>query len=414
MFNWYFAAGDLDFFWPEQLGNLSWLPRVFQLDYGFGYNGLLSLWLDYPFRVFIKLLSTLGLSWFVIEKLLWFSVFVLAIYSSKKLAEYVLGKSLFTWLAPIIYTTNSYILLLFGGGQLGVALAYGLSPLVLLKFVEYLDNKVQTAENRQQSANSREQKVDSRKQIANGIWLALLVAFDLRIAYLIVAIILLYGVLLVRHRRLSLLSAVRYLLFVFVVPLLVSGFVHAFWILPAALTGSGVSSKGAQYTDPNALSFFSFADFSHALSLLHPNWPENLFGKVYFLQPEFLILPLLAFGSLLFITIKKLRVTSDGLNMKNPQPETRNPITYFILLALIGVFLTKGVNPPLGGVFSWMFTHVPGFVMFRDPTKFYLYVALGYSVLIPFTLERVADRLTRTTDSKKQIADRKKQIADNK
>ena len=37
----------------------------------------------------------------------------------------------------------------------------------------------------------------------------------------------------------------------------------------------------------------------HALSLLHPNWPENLFGKVYFLQPEFLILPILAFSAFL-------------------------------------------------------------------------------------------------------------------
>ena len=36
-----------------------------------------------------------------------------------------------------------------------------------------------------------------------------------------------------------------------------------------------------------------------------------------------------------------------------------------------------------------MFTHVPGFVMFRDPTKFYLYTAIGYSVLIPFVLGRI-------------------------
>jgi hypothetical protein len=116
------------------------------------------------------------------------------------------------------------------------------------------------------------------------------------------------------------------------------------------------------------LKFLSFADFPHALSLLHPNWPENLFGKVYFLQPEFLVIPILAFSALLYRE-KKIR--------------------FFSLLALIGVFFAKGINEPLGGIFQWMFVHIPGFVMFRDPTKFYLYTAIGYSVLIPTVLRKL-------------------------
>ncbi len=369
--NWYFAAGDLDFFWPEQLRALSWLPRVFYPDQGFGYTGLLSLWLDYPFRVFIKLLSTAGLSWFVIEKLLWFSVFALAVYSAKKLADYVLGKSPFTWVAPAIYATNTYILLLFGGGQLGVALAYGLSPLVLLKFMQAVDEL-------------RVASYGLKQGIQNGLLLALLITFDLRIAYLTVVSVVLY----------SLLRVVgNIILQTFVVPILVAVSVHAFWILPTVLASAGVASKGAQYTDPAALSFFSFADFSHALSLLHPNWPENLFGRAYFLQPEFLIIPILAFSSLLFIAIKKLRVTNDGLHMKYPQPATRNHITYFAFLSLVGAFLAKGVQEPFGGIFQWMFVHVPGFVMFRDPTKFYIYSAIGYSILIPFALFRLSNWL---------------------
>ena len=38
-----------------------------------------------------------------------------------------------------------------------------------------------------------------------------------------------------------------------------------------------------------------------------------------------------------------------------------------------------------------MFAHVPGFVMFRDPTKFYTLVALSYSVLIPYSIWRMYD-----------------------
>lgn len=327
--NWYFASGDLDFFWPQQLRALSWLPQVFRPDQGFGTSSLLSLWLDYPFRVILKLLSTLGLSWFFIEKLLWVSVFILAAYSSYKLAKNVL--------APILYATNTYVLLLFSGGQLGVAFAYALAPLVLLKFIE-------------------------KDRIANGLWLALLVACDLRIAYLVVGAVVLY---LLVEKRLSSLWSLG-------VSLFVAASVHLYWILPTVLTGIGPRSLGQDFVNPAMLKFFSFADFSHALSLLHPNWPENLFGKVYFLQPEFLVLPILAFSALLFRD-KKMR--------------------YFAVLSLIGAFFAKGVNDPAGGIFQWMFSRVPGFVMFRDPTKFYLFTAIGYSVLIPYVLKRINKKL---------------------
>jgi len=154
------------------------------------------------------------------------------------------------------------------------------------------------------------------------------------------------------------------------------------------MVGGGMSGLGEDFTNAGMLKFLSFADFSHTLSFLHPNWPENLFGKVYFLQPEFLVLPMVAFSSLLFV--KTLRVSSDGLKAKNSQLVTRNYITFFSLLALLGAFFAKGANEPFGGIYVWCFQHIPGFMMFRDPTKFYLYIALGYSILIPFTLFQVS------------------------
>lgn len=342
--NWYFASGDLGFFWEEQIQAFSWLPQVWKADLGYGLNGLASLWLDYPFRIVMKLLSTFGLSWFFVEKLLWVLVFTLAIYSSYKLTKSLIG--------TLIYSTNTYFLLLFAGGQLGVALAYALSPLVLMALVKW-------------------------RSIRAGLLLALLVLFDLRIAYLVIISAIAYGL-----RS--------------VVPLLVAASVHLYWILPTIFAGTDI---GEQFTNPGMLKFLSFADFSHAISLLHPNWPENLFGKVYFMQPEFLVIPILAFVSLLFVS--RLRVTGDEFGIikatVNPQQITRNRITYFTLLALIGSFFAKGVNEPFGEIYRWMFLHIPGFVMFRDPTKFYLFTAIGYSVLIPFVLSRVTSYGLRVT-----------------
>jgi hypothetical protein len=118
--------------------------------------------------------------------------------------------------------------------------------------------------------------------------------------------------------------------------------------------------------------------------LLHPNWPENLFGKTYFLQPEFLVIPILAFSSLLFIK----RTSKEHIH-----------INFFAGMAIIGAFLSKGVTGPFEGIFSWMFTHIPGFVMFRDPTKFYVFIAIAYSLLIPYTLDKVIHALKITNNT---------------
>src|SRR6185503_16152979 len=54
-----------------------------------------------------------------------------------------------------------------------------------------------------------------------------------------------------------------------------------------------------------------------------------------------------------------------------------------------GAFLAKGANDPFGGVYIWMFEHIPGFIMFRDPTKWYVLIAFAYAVLIPFSIWRI-------------------------
>lgn len=60
-------------------------------------------------------------------------------------------------------------------------------------------------------------------------------------------------------------------------------------------------------------------------------------------------------------------------------------IIFFSLLWVIGLFLSKGIQPPAGDLFEWMFKHIPLFVLFRNPMeKFGLTVALSCSVLMSF------------------------------
>ena len=337
----YFPSGDGPFYFQEQIAQLSWLPNVWESFKGFGENQLPRLWIDYPFRFIVKLLSALGLEWGVIEKMLWVIAIAIGVVGIYTLTKFVVGRNA-AYLAVVLYITNTYSLFLFSGGQLGVALAYGLAPLVLLKFIR-----------------------NEHKGIQNGLWFALLIMFDLRLAYVVLGAIILYqGI--SRTFRIKDMG----------ISLVVAAILHAFWILPTLLTGVGSSTVGEDFTNPGMLKFLSVADFSHSLSLLHPNWPENLFGKVYFLQPEFLVIPLIAFFSLFFMKKGKNTLL----------------VLYFALLALIGAFFAKGVNPPFGSIFDWCFVHIPGFVMFRDPTKFYLFTAIGYAVLIPYILERLSEK----------------------
>lgn len=364
----YLSSGDLDFFWDEQMNALSWFPRIWHPEGGFGWSGLQSLWLDYPFRLFIKLLNTFGFSWWIIEKLLWISVFVLGICASYRFARYMLRGSGYSFIAPIVYMVNTYVLLLFSGGQLGVALAYSLAPFVLLRFFRSIDAR--------DGIELRVTSNELREYVVNGLVFALLVCFDLRLAYLICILCGLYFLYRISKHGFHLLN----LFLIFVVPFGVAFCIHLFWILPVVMVRGGFS-VGQDFSNTGMLKFLSVADFSHALSFLHPNWPENLFGKVYFLQPEFLVIPLLAFGSLLFINWTKKTNKTD--------------IVFFALLALIGTFLAKGAQEPFGGVFVWLFERFPGFVMFRDPTKFYVFIALGYSILIPFTIRSISNWIGR-------------------
>ncbi len=370
----YLASGDLQYFWREEIRSFSWWPEVFHPELGFGKTLLASLWLGYPFQIVIKALSTIGFKWFAIEKILWAITVILPFFAAYRLATYLFGKSRIRALSAVIYATNTYFLLILGGGQLGVALAFGLAPLVLLKFIEQTDHRFQL-----------------KSTIVSGLLTALLIAFDLRIAYLVIGAVVLYvGLKMIDEgsKKRSAMYHVSCIMCHLIVPLIIAGTVHLYWILPTVLAGGGTADLGKQFTDPSMLQFLSFADFSHALSLLHPNWPENLFGRVHFLQPEFLVIPILAFASFM-MNDQRLKIKEHNSFIIHHSSFIR----YFVFLSLLGVFFAKGVNPPLGGIFSWMFVHVPGFIMFRDPTKFYLYIAIGYSILIPLTLYLIQKRM---------------------
>lgn len=336
------SSGDWPYLFSENIKQFSFIPSA----------GV--LWLTPYYEITSKfLVQYLGLNWNLAEKILWFWPFILiSMFSS-----YYLTKS---WLGVLIYSTNTYVLMLVGGGQMGVAMSYSFAPLILASFIKIIQAS----------------KTKVKNLFIAGLVLALQITFDPRVAYITLIAVFFFLLFKIEYKKSkeNVKNILRLLFFSILIPIGVAILLNMYWIIP--LLRGGLSSAFSGYSSLSGFEFFSFADFSHALSLLHPNWPENIFGKVYFMQPEFILLPVIAYSSLIFV--KKIR---------------QGPLfIYFAFLGVLGSFLAKGANIPFGEINNFLFQHFPGMSMFRDSSKFYILIALAYSILIPFVLKALSEK----------------------
>ncbi len=353
--NWFLApeiiGGDWQYLFNEMLKEFSFFPLSWDPANGNGLGGISPL---YPLSIYnnftIFIAGYLHIPWVVVYKIFWFGLFIaLSILSSIALLKITLSNVKYwqLFIGVVIFTLNTYILMIVGGGQMGIALAYSIAPLVLARFIILVQSS----------------KFKVQSSFIAGLVLALQVMFDSRIAYITLLAVGVYYTVAKKNIRMNTVA----------IPIGIAVLLHASWILPMFLFRQNpLVDAGQAFTNVGMVQFLSFAHFSDAFAFLHPNWPENLFGKVYFMRPEFLFLPIMAYSSLLFIK------------------KTNRIIIFFVLLGLLGSFLAKGTNEPFGEIYIWLFEHVPGFILFRDPTKFYLLVSLSYSVLIPFSLYSIA------------------------
>ncbi len=376
--NWFFVpqiiGGDWPFVFQERIIETSLIPPSWNPTANNGLGGTSPTYFLQSFAHFTFFISmAFKVSWVAVYKIFWFGLFLLLSFiSTFYLFRTIVSDSKF-WqriIGALLYTTNTYILMLVGGGQMGVALAYSLAPLVLAFFIKIINLIF--------SYNAKRTML-IQSSLLSGVVISAQILFDPRIAYLTVLAIGLYLVLQLINMKAKVLQLFTY---VFLIPGIITVGLHAAWIIPLMITRiNPINILGDAYAGAGIVKFLSFASFSQSFSLLHPNWPENIFGKTYFMKAEFILLPIIAYSSLLFF---RLIVRKDA-----EQNAERRRILFFALLGIVGAFLAKGANPPFGGIYLWLFENIPGFVMFRDPTKFYLLVALSYSILIPFSIYSV-------------------------
>lgn len=334
----FYSGGRLQDFWP--------VPSLWDGSSGTGAFDVLAGPM-FPLLFIQGFLHQWGIGFAWSERLVWIFPGVLI----GALSTYALGLSFFSGrvaavISALFLAFNSYIIVVMTGGQFTVSTGSNLMPLVLLLFYRAL----------------------CRPQVGRLALTALAVAvqimFDLRSTYLTLGVVILFALFYIlgrltwRAARSAVMAAVAQFVAMGVVGLLV----HAYWLLPGHYAVRIALPGGYDSTD--WVYRLSYMQLSHAFALFHPFWYQDTqTPHVGAVSPIFYALPLVILAVLLV-----RRATYVDL--------------FLGVVALLSIFFIKGANPPAGWIYNWLFAHLPGFSMYRDPSKFYQPLALAYALLL--------------------------------
>lgn len=347
-----FLNGDT---WLLQNQNISYTNAPFLWK---GFHDLGVYYVDTPFLIinFIASLPTMlfGLEFnsFSIKVLFFYPYLILAPLGSYLLTKKLTKSDIGSLISALVYTINTPNMIGFAMGHINTVTAYAFLPLILHYTISFFEDR----------ANVR------NVTLVNTLFLVCAV-YDIRIAYLsflCFCILLLYKV---SFQGLNHLRGAFLLFGTVSATILVS---NLFWIIPSLFSANSLQSNpilnrpvfGGQ-----------FLNILYPLAFFHPYWtPKEI--AIFTTQK----IPIIFYG------IPVLSIMGLCLNRKDKY------ILFFLILLIIGVILTKQYNPPFSIVYKALFDHLPGFKLFREPTKFYYIVGLAYSVIVGFVVSFLARR----------------------
>lgn len=107
--------------------------------------------------------------------------------------------------------------------------------------------------------------------------------------------------------------------------------------------------------------------------------PDHAYAWLYLANTKLIfvsfLIPIIAFLGLLFPSKEKIE---------------KYMISFFIILLLISMFFVAGTNSPLGFIYEFIYTKVPGFNIFRSPYyKFAPAYLIAFSFLLSYSLSKI-------------------------
>ncbi len=293
----------------------------------------------------------------VTARIFWFIPFIVfSLISGWQLGKYFTKRIIGSVIGAIIFTFNTFALTTIAGGQMTIAVSYAIAPLSVITFLRLVETK--------------------QKKYAYG--LALLVAVQAIYDVRMLAIAVFSGFFLafidwyLASKKVSkqvCWPKIKLILLAFVFFLLLS----SYWVIPLLFGSGGVAGVPSSHTNVGWVSALSYSNMANTLAANHVWWPFSD-GELNPIQPLFYFITILAIAAIL--TWKK-----------------NKRIIGLSLLMLLGFFLTKGTNEPINTIYEWMFINVPGFIMFRDPAKFYLMIMLALAPLASIGAVSIIDQV---------------------
>ncbi|MEI7652769.1 MAG: hypothetical protein WCJ70_00620 [bacterium] len=332
--------GDWWYYNQEQMSEFFSWPKILTNDNFGGINiGISTYHILLAYGILNKFLP-----YSLIERIIFFwpSIIVCA------LGSYYMGWKLTrnhvaAFIQSIVYTYNVYFLLI-RTGHLTMAVSYAIAPFIFGLLISLLKSP----------------------KIKYSLWLSLAYfiagTYEIRALYLttLVVIVLTLTAFVKSYKSPKYIAMCTALLLLSACIVFLFNF---YWI--SALTSAnyiGANNSLFQRT----LFGSQYMSMYRSLTLFHPFWSAGppvpfiiqMTPVYFFLIPIFALVP--------FSKNRSLRY-------------------YFVvfgLISLLGIFLTKMSHPPFKDLYEWLYLNFPGFGAFRESSKFYFYIALGYSTMI--------------------------------
>ncbi|KXK26798.1 MAG: hypothetical protein TR69_WS6001000819 [candidate division WS6 bacterium OLB20] len=360
-------GGDWHYVYPAELESSVRLPQTWTTGENFGQSNAARVTLDILRAGQGILYTGTGADFAVSEVVIWFIPFVVGGFAGMYLFARKLFKSgTAALVAGLFYVLNTYTLVLFSeAGHINTLTAYAFVPFVMILFLDIL------------------RRTQITPVFGYVLVFTLVFIFDIRIAFVSLIIQLVFLIYWFTHNHTR--REIRRIVPRFVLAGALLLLTNLFWIYALfGIRGEVLFDKGQN--DPAWVERLSFQEVSHGLTGQHPFWGYD--GVSYFtsndVSPVFFVFFALILAGMILARNKRLR----------------SSMIVLFAVWLTGVFLIKGANEPFTGVYEWLFTNVPGFVMFREPQKFYILVMFAMSLLTGISVEIILRRLVQANPAR--------------
>lgn len=336
-----FTYSDISYTFSETLyGYLN--PSVWTSSANLG-NVDTLIW-RVPFYLMLGFVGSLGYGSNVAEKLLYFwPIIIFGGLSSFLLIRKVFKDDLAAFIGSLVFTYNTYFLSINTQGHHLLTLAFIFAVLALYFYIKYLENNFYIL------------------AILTTLFLFITGFYDLRALYIITGILILYLFYFIFFIPGKGKSPFLRQFLIYILPFILLTPLTFYWILPTVMGGSFISNENFG----RLISYSEFYKLTHAITLHFPFWTGIVPRWDTFINIPwyFWLFPVMAIMGLI-------------INRKRPV------VLFFGLVSAIGILLTKQIDVPFDNLYIWLYRFVPGFNAFREASKFYFLIVLGYSVLI--------------------------------